>query len=418
MELRPIDRNQPVVDKALKPLQNLLVFSNQVKNAIDYLTTPDLVVTSLDDLPKPFGGVITIPDGTCINIHGNVDLLGNRIVFAGVGVIRGSNAETASITSSLSSGSMIYSESILQLRDITLSTGAGAYCVEIDGTTDPTAVADWIGVNFTGGKSAKLTTLGNVVCLLMGFLSPDDGIEFFGTFGTIAFSETIFSFSGAGKTALKFDSSAVITRRVRISFSSFIVSSSATGIDIPLTVTMPDDTYILFFCNFSGGATYTSGYPYVSLKSRWYENRGISNTYRAGEYYVENNATATVIGGAGTYVKMAGTTTALAANSGFTHSSNRLTCTSVVAKLYSIKAVVTFTSSVGNIAAFKIYKNGSEVVGSKVRSTANASGREENVACFSFTELGLNDYLEIWVTNETAANNVTGVDFTLLVNEK
>ena len=398
-------------------MQNLLVFSNQVKKAIDYLTTPDLVVTSLDDLPKPFGGVITIPAGLCLNIHGNIDLQGNRIVFAGLGVIKGSNAETASITSALSSGAMIYSESILQLRDITLSTGAGAYCVEIDGTTDPTAVADWFAVNFTGGKSAKLTTLGNVICVLMGFLSPDNGIEFFGTFGTIAFSETIFSFSGAGKTALKFDASAVITRRVRVSFSSFIISSTATGIDLPLTVTIPDDTYILFFCNFSGGATYTAGYTYTSLKSRWYENRGISNTYKAGEYYVENNATATVIGGAGTYVKLAGTTTALAANSGFTHSNNRLTCASVVAKTYNIKAAITFSSTATNIIAFKLYKNGLEVVGSKVRSTANAAGREENVACFGFTELGLNDYIEIWVANETAANNVTGVDYTLLATE-
>jgi len=202
LEVRPIDRNQSVVDSAYRPLQNLLVFSNQVKKAIDYLTTPDLIVTSLDDLPRPFGGVITIPAGVCVNIHGAVDLQGNRIVFAGIGVIKGSNAETASITSSLSSGAMIYSESLLQLRDITLSTGSGAYCVEIDGTADPTAVADWIGVNFTGGKAAKLTTLGNVISILMVLLSPDNGIEFFGTFGTIAFSETIFSLSGASKTVV------------------------------------------------------------------------------------------------------------------------------------------------------------------------------------------------------------------------
>ncbi len=418
MEVRPIDRNQPVVDQIGRPKQNLQIFCDQVKKAIDYFTIPELTISSLDDLPAPSGGVITIPNDTCLNIAGHINLQGNRIICSGVCVIKGSNAETASITSSLSSGAMIYSESILQLRDITLSTSASAYCVEIDGTGDPLAVADWFGVNFTGGKAAKLTTLGNVIIVLMGMLSPDNGIEFYGTFGTIALTETLFSISGSGKTALKFDAGVTISRRIRVSFSAFVVSSSAVGIDVPLSVTIPDDTYILFFCNFAGGATYTSGYTYTSLKSRWYENRGINNTYRAGEYYVENNATATVIGGSGTYVKMAGTTTALAANSGFSHASNRLTCTSIVSKLYDIKAVITFTSTVGNVIAFKIYKNGTEILGSKVRATANAAGREENVGCFGFTELGLNDYIEIWVTNETAANNVVGVDYSLLVTEK
>lgn len=418
MGVRPIDRNQAVVDSKGRPTQNLQIFCDQVKKAIDYFTIPELTISSLDDLPAPSGGVITIANDICLNIVSHINLQGNRIVCSGICVIKGSNAETASITSSLASGAMIYSESILQLRDITLSTGSGAYCVEVDGTGNPDAVADWFAVNFTGGKSAKLTSLGNVICILMGMLSPDNGIEFYGTFGTIAYSETILSLSGAGKTAIKFDASVVITRRVRFSFCAFVVSSSAVGIDMPLTVTIPDDTYILFFCNFAGGGTYTSGYTYTSLKSRWYENRGISNTYRAAEYYVENNATATIIGGAGTYVKLAGTTTALAANSGFSHTNNRLTCTSVVSKLYSVKAIVTFTSTAGNIIAIKIYKNGSEILGSKVRTTANAAGREENVSSFGFTELALNDYVEIWVTNETAANNVVGVDYSLLVTEK
>ena len=34
MELRPIDRNQPVVDQGFKPLQNLQIFCTQVRNSI------------------------------------------------------------------------------------------------------------------------------------------------------------------------------------------------------------------------------------------------------------------------------------------------------------------------------------------------------------------------------------------------
>lgn len=364
------------------------------------------------------GDEIHIPDGIALSIKGDLDLKGFRLVMDGDASIKGTNPETASIYSSLSSGAMIYSESILNVRDITLNTDSGAYSVEVNGTGNPNAVIDWFAVNFRTGKAAKLTSLNNANCILIGVLFPENGFEFYGTFGTVSFSETILQVSGSGKTGLKFDSGVTITRRIRLNFCAFVANSSAVGIDVPVAITIPDDTYILFFCNFSGSGTYTSGIVYSSLKSRWYQNRGIKNTSRFGQYYVENNATATTVALANTYYKLAGTTTALADNSGFSHSNNRLTCTSVVTKFYVVTYSVTFTAGAADVIAFKIYKNGSEVLGSKSKATANPAGRAENISGFAIVELALNDYIEIWTANQTLAVNIVGVDYTLLAAEQ
>ncbi len=416
-----LHRSFPVTDDANRPLQNLQLFSEDVSRLGDIVGVKTLngmrIVRTLSDLPRPVGDVITIPSGVGLLIADDLDLKGYRLVCESPACIKGVNAEVSSIYSSLSSGAMIYSEGILQLRDITLSTGSGAYCVEVDGSSNPSAVADWFAVNFTGGKAAKLTTLGNVIMILMGILNPDDGIEFYGTFGTVAITESIFSVSGA-KTSLKFGASAVISRRIRIGNCAFVAGSGCTSISVPLTATVPDDAYAIFFCNFSGAGTYIDGYQYDSLKARFSENRGINNTYRAASLYVEGNATATTIAIAGTYYKVAGTTSLTSLSRGFTHSSNRLTCESIISKLYSVNFSVNFAGTTANEYAFKVYKNGSALLGGKFSSTANAAGKAENVGGDYFVELGLNDYLEIYVTNLTAANNITAVDFSLDVVEK
>ncbi len=417
-------RSEEVVTIDRRTEQTMRAWMDDITDEVNgrFVIAEEWVIRNLQDFRDAgaefIGDEIHIPDGICLSIKSKIDITPYRLVMNGNAAIEGTNAETAHIYSNLSSGSMIYSEYILNLRDITLLTSAGVYCVEMDGTSNPNAVIDWFAVNFTGGKSAKLTTLNNANIILMGLLSPSNGLEFYGTFGTVAIIESIYALSGSGKTALKFDSGVTITRRIRLMFSAFVMSSSAVGIDVPLSVTIPDDTYILFFCNFAGGGTYVSGYTNTSLKSRWYQNRGISNTSRFGEYYVANNATATVIGGIGTYVKLAGTTTALAANSGFSHTNNRLTCTSVVTKFYVVKFMVTFTSGSGDVVGFKLYKNGSEVLGSKVRATANPAGRAENVFGFSIVELALNDYVEVWTANESSTTNVVGVDYSLLATEQ
>jgi hypothetical protein len=417
-KINSIVRNDGIADQTMRAWMDEL--TDEVNGR--FVVGNEWVIRSLGDFKRAgavfSGDEISVPPDTCISVKSHIDITPYRLILEGNAAIVGTNAETASLYSNISSGSMIYSNSIVNLRDITLSTSAGSYCVEVDGTSNPLAVVDWFAVNFTAGKVAKFTNLANVNIILIGILDPDNGIDFFGTFGTIATAETILSLSGSGKIAYNFDPGVIITRRIRFNFCAFVISGGATGVNLPTSATIPDDTFIIFFCNFAGGGAYISGgLTNTSLKSRWYENRGITNTYRGAMLFVENNATATTITTPGTYYKMAGITAPLAGNSGLSHSNNRLTSTSVVSKLYDIKYSVTFTGTANNVAGFKIYQNGVEVAGSKSRATANAAGRAENVTGFAPVVLALGDYVEIWTTNETAANAVTGVDYNLYAVE-
>ena len=65
MEVRPIDRNQPVVDSAFKPLQNLQIFCTQVRNAIVdiYTRIGSGGSFGIDDGSASSGGAFMFDDG-------------------------------------------------------------------------------------------------------------------------------------------------------------------------------------------------------------------------------------------------------------------------------------------------------------------------------------------------------------------
>ena len=64
MELRPIDRNQPIVDDKNRPLQNLQIFLTQVRNAIALLFDAGPSGSfDLDDGTATTSGVFLFDDG-------------------------------------------------------------------------------------------------------------------------------------------------------------------------------------------------------------------------------------------------------------------------------------------------------------------------------------------------------------------
>jgi len=66
LELRPIDRNQPIVDDKFRPLQNLHIFCTQVRNSILELYSgagSSSGSFGLDDGSASTGGVFSFDDG-------------------------------------------------------------------------------------------------------------------------------------------------------------------------------------------------------------------------------------------------------------------------------------------------------------------------------------------------------------------
>lgn len=119
-------------------------------------------------------------------------------------------------------------------------------------------------------------------------------------------------------------------------------------------------------------------------------------------------AAETTIETAGVAVKMAGATTIVAPYSYFTMpENNRLTYTGTVAKTFSVSGCVSFTAATNNqIICFGSGING--VAGTARSCTKIGTGADMvAVAGPRIVTLNPNDYLEVFVKNETSDANVT-----------
>jgi hypothetical protein len=54
-----------------------------------------------------------------------------------------------------------------------------------------------------------------------------------------------------------------------------------------------------------------------------------------------------------------------------------------------------------------VAKNGTIIAESEMYGTTSSSGRAESISCQTILEMEENDYIEIWVENNTAAQNIT-----------
>jgi hypothetical protein len=183
--------------------------------------------------------------------------------------------------------------------------------------------------------------------------------------------------------------------------------------DIDLTICLLDTV------NFSGDGTYLTGLDHTSNDSLFINCKGIINTAVNGQLYMQGNATATVVSATNTFYKVLGTTTASSDNSKFSHSNNRLTCDAIISRKYLIQCFLSFTSGNNNVCEFGFYDSQLAAVRtpSKTKSTANASGRAENIgfACVLTMESG--DYLEIHASNTSATTNITVDNMNFVITE-
>lgn len=134
--------------------------------------------------------------------------------------------------------------------------------------------------------------------------------------------------------------------------------------------------------------------------------------------YAENHiaaTAATVISVAGTYVKAAGTTTLDDASADFTQPlNNKLLYGGAATKKFLLNLSLSFQTTAANqTLAARIYKNGVAETSSTMTTRAQTSGQPTTLSINRFIELSTNDYVEIWVTNQSGTNNVTVINSSL-----
>lgn len=382
----------------------------------DSMVTGEIVfVSSKSDLPTASGGVITLADNVTYFFTTTVDLLGDRLVGGNNTTILGGSSENCRIKSTgLTGTALITSNYSLPIRNITIEANVA---LDLDGDGTTTAL-DWFGVNFTDCATiGTIKDYSNFIMQDSAFLNSG-GLTFDGTIGTIGFGQCLFN-CNASNTAIILPATLTVTRRFRIIYSSFIVLSGETGINVNASATIPTESYILDTVNFAGGGTYLAGVNHTSNKSLFINCVNITNTAVNGQLYMQGNATATTISVQNTFYKVAGTTTASADNAKFSHSNNRLTCDATISRKYLIQCVLSFTSSANDICEFGFYdsKLGAIRTPSRTKATANASGRAENVMFVCVVQHSAGDYLEIHTTNTSGARNITVDQMNFIITE-
>ena len=375
-------------------------------------------VRSLADFTDPDSNfdIIYLEDGTSWNLLNDVDLEGNRIVCNGTVSIFSNSPEVATLSSTGLSGDipLIKSEWTLALNNVGLEHGTPYY---LDASINPNQSLDWNGVNFydAGESVSYIKNYNNCVFNTIGFLNSGN-FWFDGTFGTIAFTDTIFE-NTTGATSIKIEDTAIITRRLRIDNSSFVSLSGETALDVHVSASIPDEGYILKNVNFSGGGTYLSGVQSTDNKARFEGCRGIDNSGSVAQYYMSSNATATTVSTSGTDYKVLGTTTSGAYVEKFdvTTTDNKAVYEGSLTGFYKISVTASMSSGNNKVLSLSIGKNGTPTTSSKTLATSNAGGRAESITAHDVISLETTDYIEVFCSNETNTDNITVEDLNVVI---
>lgn len=369
-------------------------------------------VAALADLPTAVSGAITLTAGRTYQFTQTVDLLGARLSVGANTVILGTSSENARIKSTgLSAATpLITGTGSIPIRNIALEA------TKVLALTAGTAAdaLDWAGVNIVNSSDVgTIAGYNNIVFATCAFLNSG-GLAFGGTIGSVVATSTLFD-AAPGTTVLSFPASLVITRRIRLTSCPFIVLPGETGINVDVAATIPNEGYIIENPNFAGGGTYTAGVTFSDNKAAWGSGIGVPASASVGNAYMEANATATTIAATSTFVKAAGATTMGAITQRFSHTANRLTYTGSATRSFAVESIVSLTSGNTNVVAVAIYKNGAIVPGGVSRVTTSGSGKSENVSTQAVVSLATDDYVEMWVANESAVQGITVSDLSLLI---
>jgi hypothetical protein len=378
-------------------------------------------IDKVEDFPEAVSGVITLLDNQTYFITTTVDLLGARIVCGQNTTLIGGSSENCILKSTGLSAStaLITSQYSLPMRNLSITHGTA---LDLNGSGTATAALDWFGVNFldcnSSGGGSGVGTVQNYSNFIMSdcALLNSSGMTFNGTIGTVGFTQCLFS-GVAAQTTLNFPSTLTITRRIRVTYSSFVAFGGATAINVSTSAVIPVEGYILDTVNFSGGATYTAGVQFNDNKALFTNCKGIGNSAEIGQAYYTNNTTQNTIATTGVFEKIVGTTTASPVNQKFTHTDNRLTYTGGITRSFRVTASCSAQAITTNatIILVRAAKNGTTIAESESQATTSATGRNENFYSQAIVELTTNDFLELFIANATNANNLLVTELNMIV---
>lgn len=126
-----------------------------------------------------------------------------------------------------------------------------------------------------------------------------------------------------------------------------------------------------------------------------------------GQVYMQGNSTATVIASTSTPVKVAGTWTADIHDNFTASTAGRLTYTGTETQVVRVQSVLTLSPVSGANQHISVYiaKNGT-VISATRQEMHITNGTDMIIPCIWQLSMATNDYVEVFVQNATATNNI------------
>jgi|VirMetMinimDraft_7_1064189.scaffolds.fasta_scaffold00359_11 hypothetical protein len=368
-------------------------------------------ITSESDFPAPSLGVITLDSSTIYKIQGDV-VITNKIDCNGATLL-GRDRTLDKITSTQAASEIFTGNGQIIAKNLTFSiTGAGSKLFNLLGTTGFEYV---FMQDCTFTSNSSLGTIENyyaVQFINIPNQAPAGGL----TLTDILNISLRYFDTSVGHTASTLLTLTGNSNLVQIFGCAFGVGGGQTAIDIT-GLTLATYGEISAGSGFSGAGTYVTG----TFSALWdVIARGlnrISDSEARGACYV-SSALATTIGTINVPVKVAGTTT-LASTLRFTNggSSNRLQYTGLKTVIKKISAAISTVSAASNKEyTWSIFKNGSLVVGSGIKRKQGTSTDVGALALDFLVSFDTNDYVEVWVANNTDTTAVTAQNLVLVVS--
>ena len=385
------------------------------------------LVKSLNDFPDPVANVITLETGIAYSISGNIDLGPNRIDINGADSLTGMSATHDSITTSNTGALLTVSTGILRVRSLRLS-GSGSMV----SVTSPSS----LGVNFM-----TQCTIGNFPS---GLGTLQDFPIFF--LGSVLFTNVTGGFTVTTTVPAGVSTPFFIVDTVSLILSSGtfldLGSSNIFGVTIDNCPTLnaangstilsglaSSGNFVSGFGSvknnvFSGAGTYINNITNSDLRWDFRGNRGGKGTDDSHSdsftYVAAGDELVTSIGvgdGDNGNPKLMNGTFTSELSSRFTNTTaGRMTYIGLESRSFMIAANFSADPASGSNKDYSFYValNGTIIEASRGTRNLDAAN-PQGVSITSNTEMTTNDFVEIFVENNSDTTNITssGVSFSI-----
>lgn len=373
-------------------------------------------VNSLQDLPTPTGNVIQLEDNTTYEFaNGTIDLEGNRIVLGLRNVLVGQGIFQTFLTSTgLPTGETfisvlgdpnvnIYTFQSFTIQGLPTDTitfdidGAGLLIMTTMSVQNSGAVGNIANVN--GFRVNNLCQFGGNV----------SGFVFSGAFYALIFHMVSFQNDASGSTFITIAAGATIGFALTLGACYFIGDGTQTAINVDPTVTFlftQNAPFTILGCSFLGCANSISGYTGTELQCKFRVNNGLSDTSFIGSYYLTTPLSNT-IAVARDYYKMEGNTTPLTLRA-FKHADNQLTFVGEQKTNFKIETNIFVLPSALDTPTISvaIAINGTVLEESKMSNSVANVGTGIVISTSVLVLLSPNDFVEIFVSNESTTGSI------------